>query len=233
MILAAGLGVRMRPLTEHTGKPLLCLAGKPLIDHALDRLTEAGVQRVVVNTFWQAERIEAHLAGRREPEIVVRREAALLDTGGGVRAALDLLGTDPFFVVNGDAFWLEGPRSALERLVLAFSAGGADDVLLLHRASQVTAAVGFGDFAVDQWGAVRRRDEQEVVPYVYAGVHLMDSGLLAEAPEGAFSMNLAWDGAIAAGRLRAVVHDGWWFHLSTPADLAEAEAVLGELGWRN
>ncbi len=230
MVLAAGLGTRMRPLTDRTAKPLLKLAGKALLDYALDRLTESGVERVVVNAFWHADLLEAHLVARAAsglgPETVVRREASLLDTGGGVRAALDLLGPEPFYVVNGDSFWLDGPRPALERLGDAFSAGGLDDVLLVQRTCRVRADVGFGDFALDPWGRPSRRGEREVVPYVYAGVHLMSPALLDRAPEGPFSMNLAWDRAIAAGRLRAVVHDGAWFHLSTPADLADAERLL-------
>jgi MurNAc alpha-1-phosphate uridylyltransferase len=230
MVLAAGLGTRMRPLTEHTPKPLLTLGGKPLLDHALDRLAAAGVERVVVNAYWRAERVEAHLAARaaegRAPATVLSREAALLDTGGGVQAALDLLGPGPFYVINGDAFWLDGPRPALSRLADAFAAGDVDDVLLVQRTTQVHANVGLGDFALDPLGRPRRRGEREVVPYIYAGVHLMTPALLAELPEGAFSMNFAWDRARAAGRLRAVVHDGLWFHLSTPADLAEADAIV-------
>lgn len=230
MLLAAGLGTRMRPLTEHTAKPLLSLAGRTLLDHALDRLEEAGVDLVVVNGFWHADRIETQLAARaaagRGPPTVLRRETVLLDTGGGVRAALDLLGPEPFYVVNGDAFWLDGPRPVLPRLAAAFAAAAADDMLLLHRVSQVQAEVGDGDFALDQQGAPRRPTEHEIVPYVYAGVHVMTPALLDGTPEGPFSMNLAWDRAMAAGRLRAVVHDGQWFHLSTPADLSAAEAVL-------
>ena len=229
MLLAAGLGQRMRPLTEHTAKPLLTLGGKALLDHALDRLADAGVETVVVNAFWQADRLEARLAARaaagQPPRTILRREAALLDTGGGTRAALDLLGADPFYVVNGDAFWLNGTRPALLRLADAFEPG-LDGVLLVHRTFQVHADVGFGDFAVDGWGILRRREEREVVPYVYAGVQLIAPALLDAMPDGAFSTNLAWDRAMEAGRLRAVVHDGLWFHLSTPSDLADAESVL-------
>jgi MurNAc alpha-1-phosphate uridylyltransferase len=136
-----------------------------------------------------------------------------------------VLGPDPFFVVNGDAFWLNGPTSALQRLASVFD-DTVDGVLLVHRTSHVHADVGSGDFALDKWGAPRRRKEREVVPYIYAGVQLMHPRLLAGMPEGAFSMNRAWDIALAAGRLRAVVHDGLWFHLSTPPDLAEAEQIL-------
>jgi N-acetyl-alpha-D-muramate 1-phosphate uridylyltransferase len=229
MLLAAGLGQRMRPLTENTAKPLLTLGGRALLDHALDRLVEAGVETVVVNAFWHADRVAARLAARaaagQPPRTILRREAALLDTGGGTRAALDLLGTDPFYVVNGDAFWLNGIQPALLRLADAFDPS-LDGVLLVHRTFQVHADVGFGDFAVDKWGVLRRRAEREVVPYIYAGVQMIVPALLDAMPEGAFSMNRAWDRAMAAGRLRAVVHDGLWFHLSTPSDLADAETML-------
>ncbi len=227
MLLAAGLGTRMRPLTDRTAKPLLPLGGRALIDHALDRLAEAGAATVVVNAHWQADQIASHLAARQRPCIILRREASLLDTGGGVKAALDLLGPTPFFVVNGDAFWVDGPRPALARLVAAFDPAQVDGVLLVHRTFQVHADVGLGDFALDAWGVPRRRREREVAPYIYAGLQLIAPALLAGTPDGAFSMNQAWDTAMAAGRLRAVVHDGLWFHLSTPVDLTEAETVLG------
>jgi N-acetyl-alpha-D-muramate 1-phosphate uridylyltransferase len=226
MLLAAGIGTRMRPLTDRTAKPLLPLGGQALIDHALDRLGEVGVETVVVNAHWRAEQVAAHLATRARPHTILRREDSLLDTGGSVKAALDLLGSAPFFVVNGDAFWVDGPRPALARLVAAFDPAEVDGVLLVHRTFQVHADVGFGDFALDSWGALRRRGEREVVPYVYAGLQLVVPALLAGTPDGRFSMNQAWDSAIAVGRLRAVVHDGLWFHLSTPADLAEAETIL-------
>lgn len=229
MVLAAGRGTRMRPLTEHTPKPLLPLGGKPLLDHALNRLHEAEVQSVVVNAFWQADRLAAHLEQRSaaglSPQIILRREEVLLETGGGVRAALQLLGAAPFYVVNGDAFWVDGPLPALLRLAQAFG-DDVDGVLLVHRTFQVYGEVGFGDFNLDKWGAVRRRAEREVVPYIYAGVQLIRPELLADTPEGPFSMNLAWDRAMQRGRLRAVVHDGLWFHLSTPPDLAQAESML-------
>ena len=229
MLLAAGLGTRMRPLTDATAKPLLPLGGKPLMDHALDRLAAAGVASVVVNAHWQADRIAAHLAARAEagrpPHTILLREETLLDTGGGVRAALDVLGPNPFYIVNGDAFWVDGPCPALERLAQAYDAT-VDGVLLVHRCFQVRAEVGFGDFAVDKWGGLRRRGEREVVPYIYAGVQIVSPALFADAPEGAFSTNRLWDRAIGAGRLRGLVHDGLWFHLSTPADLSEAEYLL-------
>jgi MurNAc alpha-1-phosphate uridylyltransferase len=229
MVLAAGLGTRMRPLTEFTAKPLLPLGGRPLLDHALDRLAAAGVSRAAVNTHWQAARVEARLAARRDegrpPETVLLHEDALLDTGGAVRAALPVLGDAPFFVINGDAFWVDGPRPALERLAGEWS-DDLDGVLLVHRTFQIHADVGLGDFFVGKWGELRRRGEREVAPYLYAGVQLIAPRILDGMPQGAFSMNRAWDRALEAGRLRALVHDGLWFHLSTPADLAEAEYVL-------
>jgi MurNAc alpha-1-phosphate uridylyltransferase len=231
MVLAAGRGMRMRPLTECTAKPLLPLAGRTLLDHALDRLREAGVDTVVVNAHWHANGVAARLAARADagerPCTILQREEVLLDTGGSVAAALPVLGEGPFFIINGDAFWLDGPRFALERLAESLDPAEQDAVLLLQRTFQVRADVGLGDFALDNWGGLRRRGEREVVPYIYAGVQIATPALLAGAPAGAFSMNRAWDRAIAAGRLRGMVHDGLWFHLSTPADLAEAESMLG------
>lgn len=227
MVLAAGRGSRMRPLTDLTPKPLLTLDGRALLDHALDRLAEAGVREAVVNAHWQADRIAQSIAARTgPPAVALHREATLLETGGGVRAALPLLGPHPFFVVNGDAYWLDGPRPALLRLAAAFDPAATDAVLLLQRGWHVQADVGFGDFALDQLGRPRRRTSAEIVPYVYAGLQIVTPALFAGAPDGSFSMNLLWDRAIAAGRLRAIVHDGLWFHLSTPADLAAAVAVL-------
>lgn len=228
MLLAAGLGTRMRPLTEFTAKPLLPLAGRALLDHALDRLLMAGVQTVLVNLHWQADRVAAHLAARTGgPRTILCREQELLDTGGAVRACLDALGQDPFFVVNGDSFWLDGPTPALQRVAAAWDDAAADAVLLVHRTTQVESDIGAGDFAVDNLGVVRRRREREIVPYVYAGIQLVGPALFADAPDGPFSMNLPWDRAMAKRRLRAVVHDGLWYHLSRPADLAEAEHSLG------
>ncbi len=230
MLLAAGLGTRMRPLTSATAKPLLPLGGRSLLDHGLDRLRDAEVTRVVVNAHWQADlvaaRLDARTASGEGPPTVLLREPALLDTGGAVRAALPLLGPEPFYVVNGDTFWVDGPRPALDRLAAAFDPAALDGVLLVHRTFQVHADVGFGDFALDKLGDPRRREEREVVPYTYAGVQLCTPALLDSMPEGAFGMNRAWDRAMAAGRLRAVVHDGLWFHLSTPSDLADAESIL-------
>jgi MurNAc alpha-1-phosphate uridylyltransferase len=236
MILAAGLATRMRPLTNDTAKPLLVLGGRTLLDHALDHLAAEGVAKVVVNAFWQGDKVVAHLDHRPPPpKTLAIREAALLDTGGSVRNARKHLGRDPFFVINGDALWLNGPTPALRRLANALR-DDVDVVLLVHRTFQVHGETGMGDFAVSQLGVPRRRREREVVPYMFASASLMRPGLLDGTPDGPFSLNRVWDQAMEAGRIRAVVHDGIWFHLSTPADLAEAEQVLearitGDVRW--
>ncbi len=229
MLLAAGLGTRMRPLTEKTAKPLLPLGGRTLMDHALDRLAAAGVTRVVVNTHWHGDLVARHLARRRTGlEVVIRPETALLDTGGAVTAALAAgdLGDAPFFVVNGDSFWLDGPTPALDRVAEAFDPAAVDAVLLVHRSFQIHSDVGRGDFAVDPWGGLRRRGEREIVPYIYAGIQLIAPTLFEGLPVEPFSMNRVWDRAIETGRIRAVVHDALWFHLSRPRDLSEAEVAL-------
>ena len=229
MLLAAGLGTRMRPLTDRTAKPLLPLAGRPLIDHALDRLAAAGISDVVVNAHWHADLVGAHLRARTgPPRTVLRHETSRLDTGGAVGAALaeGLLGTDPFFVVNGDSFWLDGPAPALARMAAAFAPDRMDALLLVHRTCHVSGDFVPGDFAIDREGRLRRRGEREIVPYIYAGVQLLAPGLLTAADSARFSMNQAWDRAIEAGRIAALVHDGLWFHLTRPADLVEAETSL-------
>ncbi len=236
IVLAAGYGRRMRPLTESTAKPLLVVHGQSLLDHALDRLDAAGVERVVVNTHWHADQVERHLlarSARRPPQTVALREPELLETGGGVLAALDagLLDREaPFFVVNGDSLWLDGPSPALGRLAAAFDPERSDVILLVTPLAWAVGDVGPedfpGDFAVDANGQVRRKREHEIAPYVYAGVQIVSRHLFDGTGPHAFSMNLLWDRAIRTRRLRALVHDGPWFHLSRPADLAAAKAAL-------
>lgn len=226
MVLAAGLGLRMRPLTETTPKPLLRLDGTSLLDRALDQLARAGVARAVVNAHWLADQVAAAVAGRAAPAVTLQREATLLETGGSVAAALPLLGDGPFAVANGDSVWLDGPRPALDRLAAAFDPDRMDGLLLLVRAAQVMAEIGRGDFLLDPLGRVRRPKERELAPYVFSGVQILAPGLFAAAPAAPFSLNRLYDRAIEAGRLFALVHDGVWFHLSTPADLARAEAAM-------
>jgi len=227
-LLAAGLGTRMRPLTDETPKPLLRLGERTLIDHALDRFAASGVLRAVVNVHYEAAQIAAHLAARGGlPETTLRHEPDLLDTGGAVAAALHagFFGDAPFYIANSDSVWLDGPRPALARLASALDAD-ALGAILVHRTFQVQADVGFGDFFLDSLGAPRRRREREVAPYIYAGVTLATPALFDGFGAGRFSMNEVWDRALAAGRLRAVVHDGLWYHLSRPADLEEAACAL-------
>ncbi|MBX6746835.1 MAG: nucleotidyltransferase family protein [Acetobacteraceae bacterium] len=226
MVLAAGLGLRMRPLTESTAKPLLMLHGRSLLDRALDRLEEAGIQEVVVNAHWHADQVAAAVASRSSPRITLQREEVLLETGGGVKRALPLLGPGPFAVANGDSVWLNGPTPALPRMAAAFDPDHMDGLLLLVRSAQVMGEIGRGDFMMDPLGRLRRPKERELAPYIFAGVQILSPALFRDAPEGPFSLNLLYDRAIEAGRLYALVHDGVWFHLSTPPDLQQAEAAM-------
>ena len=226
MVLAAGLGLRLRPITEHLPKPLVPLRGRALLDHAIDRLADAGVERVVVNAHWKAEMIERHLAARpAPPAITVSREETLLETGGGVLQALPLL-DEFFYVVNSDVFWLDGKRSALLRLARAFDPERHDAVLLLQRTVTALGYDGRGDFIIDPLGHPRRRGEREVAPHLFAGVQLLSKRLFADCAPGRFSLNALYDRAISAGRLAAIVHDGEWYHIGTPHGLALAEERL-------
>ena len=226
MVLAAGLGTRMRPLTDNRPKPLLELDDRSLLDHALDRLQAAGVGQAVVNAHWFGDQIEAAMARRADPRIILQKEETLLETGGGVTMALPNLGDGPFAVVNGDAFWLDGPTPALKRLSAAFDPAEMDALLLMVRTTQVEGVVGKGDFLIDPIGRMRRPKEREIAPYLYAGVQILSPALFADAPTGAFSLNRLYDRAIENGRLYGLVHDGVWFHLSTPEDLEQAETTL-------
>ena len=226
MVLAAGLGLRMRPLTETTAKPLLTLNGRSLLDHALDRLDAAGVQQAVVNAHWQAGKVAAAVAARAAPRLTLQREEVLLETGGGVARALPHLGDAPFVVANGDSVWLDGPRQALGRMAAMFDPETMDGLLLVVRCAQVDGEIGRGDFLLDPLGRVRRPKERELAPYVFAGVQILAPGLVRDVPEGPFSLNILYDRAIDSGRLFALVHDGVWFHLSTPPDLERAEAAM-------
>jgi N-acetyl-alpha-D-muramate 1-phosphate uridylyltransferase len=225
MVLAAGLGTRLRPITDHLPKPLVTLGGRTLLDHAIDRLAASGVERIVVNLHYKPEMIAAHLAERRSPAITLVRESELLETGGGVFNALDALG-DVFYVVNADVFWLDGKTPALLRLAGAFDAERLDALLLLQRTATALGYEGRGDFMLDPLGRVRRRHEREVAPHLFAGVQILHKRLFDGCAPGKFSLNRLYDRAIAAGRLVAIVHDGEWYHIGTPAGLALAEARL-------
>jgi MurNAc alpha-1-phosphate uridylyltransferase len=229
MVLAAGRGERMRPLTDRIPKPLVTVAGQPLIDHVLDRLAAVGVERAVVNVHYLADLIERHLAGRRQPKIVISDERDdLLDTGGGVVKALAALGHEPFFHLNSDTIWIDGVKPNLERLAEAFDPAAMDALLLLAPTAASIGYAGRGDFAMAADGRLRRRTEREVAPFVYAGAALLRPELFAEAPSGAFSLTRLFERAAEAGRLCGLRLEGVWMHVGTPDAIAQAEAAITE-----
>ncbi|HEY0414492.1 MAG TPA: nucleotidyltransferase family protein [Allosphingosinicella sp.] len=229
MVLAAGLGKRMRPLTATRPKPLVEVAGKPLIDHCLDRLRAAGVRKAVVNVHYLADSLEAHLSNRVENiEIVVSDERArLLETGGGLLRALPLIDSDPFIAVNSDNLWIDGPVDSLRLLASAWDEARMDALLLLVPQARAHCHAGQGDFHMSAAGALRRRKPGGVAPFVYTGIQIVSKRLLAGAlPEGPFSTNLLWDRAIAEGRLFGAVHQGLWFDIGAPGNIRKAEEIL-------
>ena len=225
MVLAAGLGTRMRPHSDRLPKPMIEVAGRTLLDHAIDRLALAGVEKVVVNVHYRAEQITAHLETRKHPKIVFSPEDEPLETGGGVAHALPLLG-DSFFVVNGDVLWLDGAEYALTRLARIFDPARMDAVLLFNRTPHSVGYDGDGDFFLDPLGLPRRRGEREIAPFIFAGIQMLHRRLFDGIAEPVFSLNRVYDKAMAAGRLRAIVHDGEWFHVGTPRGLADTRAQL-------
>jgi MurNAc alpha-1-phosphate uridylyltransferase len=218
MVLAAGLGTRLRPVTETVPKPLVELNGRTLLDHAIDRLALAGVEHVVVNTHYMAAMMAARLACRDRPRIEISEEPELLDTGGGIARALPSLG-EVFFVVNADVFWLDGKDSALLRLAGTFDPASMDAVLLLQRTVTAVGYDGNGDYLLDPSGRPRRRREREIAPYLFAGIQLLHRRLFDGWTERVFSLVRLFDRAERAGRLHAIVHDGEWYHIGTPAGL--------------
>lgn len=223
MLLAAGLGKRMRPLTDSKPKPLVEVAGKTLIDHVLDRLAFSDVETAVVNVHYFAEQMEAHLAGRRRPRILISDErSGLLDSGGGVRKALPLLGKAPFIVCNCDSFWIEGPQVNLDALKAAWDPGRMDILMLVAATASSIGFDGRGDYHLDSHGTLSRRRECETAPFAYAGVLLIKPELFAGTSE-AFSLNRLFDEAEAKGRLFGKRLDGIWLHVGTPQAVAEAE----------
>ena len=231
MVLAAGLGKRMRPITTTTPKPLIEVAGKALIDHMLDRLAAAGIEEAVVNIHYLAGLVEQHMRRRssKAPRIVISDERArLLETGGGVKKALPLLGDEPFLVANTDDLWAEGPRPNLRRLIDYWDEARMDVLLLLAPATTSYGYDGAGDFTMDAQGRLRRRREREVCPFVFAGVTIAKPALFAGTPDGAFSMNLIFDKAAATGRLFGLRLEGFWMHVGTPSAIAGAEARFAD-----
>lgn len=228
MVLAAGLGKRMRPLTATRPKPLVEVAGKALLDHVLDRLRAAGIARAIVNVHYLADALEAHLKRRAgDMDIVISDERdQLLETGGGLVRAAPLIGDDRFLVVNSDNLWIDGPVDAIRLLDQRWDEATMDALLLVVPQARANGHNGMGDFHMDAAGRLSRRRPARVAPFVYTGIQIVSRRLLADAPEGPFSTNLLWNRAIAAGRLYGVVHQGLWFDVGTPGAIARTEAML-------
>ncbi len=226
MILAAGLGKRMRPLTASQPKPLVRVAGKALIDHALDRLADAGIAKAVVNVHYLAAALDAHVSARAAPKVTLSDERALLlETGGGMIKAQALL-PDPFFALNSDNIWLDGPRNAFADLSAAWNPAIMDALLLVVPHARAHNFDGPGDFHMDALGRLSRRKPGRIAPFIYSGIQLVSHRLLREAPEGPFSTNILWNRAIAEDRLYGLAFTGQWFEVGTPAAIAPTEEAL-------
>jgi len=229
MVLSAGLGLRMRPLTETRPKPLIPVGGKPLIDWGLDALRAAGVYQAVVNVHYLASMMVDHLARRTEPHIVISDEReALLDSGGGIVKALPLLGDNPFFVLNADTFWIDRSEDNLGRLAVAWDPGRMDILILLAEPKSATGHTGKLDFTMDAEGRLKRADGA-AEGYIYAGGAILNPRFFAGSPASPHSLNLHFDRAIAAGRMHGLPLDGHWITVGTPDAIAPAEAVLRQL----
>jgi MurNAc alpha-1-phosphate uridylyltransferase len=228
MVLAAGIGTRMRPLTERRPKPLVEVGGKALLDHVLDRLADANVERAVVNVHHFAELMERHLAQRKKPQIVISDERGLLlGTGGGVVKALPDLGGAPFYHLNSDTLWIDGVKPNLARLADAFEPAAMDALLLLAPTTGSIGYAGRGDFAMAGDGRLRRRGEREVAPFVYAGAAILNPVLFADPPPHEFPLTEMFDRAGEAGRLYGLRLEGLWMHVGSPDAIAMAEAAIG------
>jgi MurNAc alpha-1-phosphate uridylyltransferase len=228
MVMAAGLGKRMRPLTATRPKPLVEVAGKPLIDHVLDRLRAAGVEQIVVNVHYLADAMEAHLAARASDlgVTISDERALLLETGGGLVQAAPMIEEDTFLVVNSDNLWVDGPADSLRLLASHWDEERMDCLLLLIPHARASNSAGVGDFHMDSLGRLRRRGKGRVAPFVFTGVQIVSKRLLRDAPSGAFSTNIFWDRAIEEGRCFGAVHQGLWFDVGTPPAIAATEAAL-------
>ena len=228
MVMAAGLGKRMRPLTATKPKPLVEVAGKALLDHVLDRLRVAGVRKVVVNVHYLPDALEAHLRARAEGlEVVISDERSLLlETGGGLVRAAHMIDCDPFLAVNSDNLWVDGPADTLKLLASHWDSERMDALLLLVPLARAQNHGGIGDFHMDRTGRLRRRNRIHVAPFVYTGVQMISKRLLRDAPEGPFSTNILWDRAIEEGRCFGAVHQGLWFDVGTPGSIRLTEQAL-------
>jgi N-acetyl-alpha-D-muramate 1-phosphate uridylyltransferase len=228
MVLAAGLGKRMRPLTDTLPKPMVPVAGRALVDRVIDRMVEAGVGRVVANIHHHRATLEQHLRARRDVPIVAVHEPELLETGGGVLNALPVLGPQAFFCANADVLWFDGPTPALRRLADAWDEARMDVLLLMQSSAYARGYEGRGDYFLDPAGKARRRRDPEIASFVYAGVQILHPRAFAGLAPGPFSLNKVYDAAEAKGRLWGVAHDGLWFHVGTPESVVATER---ELGW--
>lgn len=230
MVLAAGLGLRMRPITDTLPKPLVSVAGRTLLDRALDHFQAAGVEQAVVNTHHLADQVIAHLADRQAPEIILSPEDHLLETGGGVLNALGHLGDGPFFVANSDALWGDGPTPALARMAQLWDDERMDALLLVHSTVRAVGYGGRGDFFLDVDGRLSRRQEGEVAPFLFTGVQILHPRLFERLTVERFSLNRVYDIAIETERLYGIRHDGDWYHVGTPQGLAEVEDIFRNPG---
>ena len=230
MVLAAGLGKRMRPLTASRPKPLIEVAGQSLLDHLLERLRASGVERAVVNVHYLADAVEAHLAKNTHGlDIAISDERSLLlETGGGMVKAAPLIQSDPFLVINSDNLWIDGPADTLKLLASHWNGERMDALLLLVPHARAENHRGMGDFHMDRTGRLRRRERSRVAPFVYTGIQMVSKRLLEGAPEGPFSTNLLWDRAIEHGRCFGAVHQGLWFDIGRPESIRRAEEILRE-----
>lgn len=226
MVLSAGLGKRMRPLTATQPKPMVRVAGKPLIDHVLDRLAAAGIAKAVVNVHYLADALEAHVAERTSPNVAISDERdLLLETGGGMVKALPLL-PDPFFSVNADNIWIEGPIDAFHELSEAWDPKAMDALLLLVPHTGAHNYRGKGDFSMNPYGLIARRRSGRIAPFIYSGIQLVSHRLLRDAPEGPFSTNVLWSRAIEEGRLYGLQFGGEWYEVGDPSAIAPTESAL-------
>jgi len=228
MVMGAGLGKRMRPLTTTTPKPLVRISGKPLINYVFDHLERAGVHDVVVNVHYLADALEAHLRslkGRFDIRISDER-AQLMETGGGLVKAAPLIAEDNFFCINSDNIWVDGPTNSMTSLATRWDDARMDALLLLVPHARAFNHAGPGDFHLSAGGLVSRRRSRHVAPFIFTGIQIMSKRLIEDAPEDPFSTNLLWNRAMAQGRLYGLVHDGIWFDVGTPEAIAPTEAML-------
>jgi MurNAc alpha-1-phosphate uridylyltransferase len=230
MVMAAGLGTRMRPLTNDRPKPMVEVLGRTLVDHAIDRLILGGVKMVIVNVHHKAEMLKAHLAKRKDVEIRISDETeSILDTGGAIAKVLDQFEGQPFFTYNSDSIWVEGMGNSMARMHARWNDAEMDALMLLAVAASSVGYEGYGDFEMDSMGVLKRRPEMKLAPFVWTGLQIVHPRLFEGAPKGRFSINPLWDKAIAKGRLIGLRLDGVWLHVGTPTGRNQAEEFLRDI----